>query len=464
MANLPNSNESSPNLNFNRPKPSNIEAEEAVLGAMLLAPQMANQALTALKFDGAFFRPAHQTIFNAMLELDGGKHEAALDPVVLADHLQRNGQLEEVGGREYISNLMDRQVTAANIEHYIDIVRNNAMLRKIINACNDTVDKCYDQNEDVTALMDNVEQKIFEITAMNEKKELQPISKLVLKSIEYLDALTKGSQEILGLKTGFEFDRLITGLKPGDLFVIAARPSVGKTALALNIATNMAAGEQRIPVGFFSIEMPAMQIVLRIICSMSRLGMTQIRKRQYSMAQWNDLIAAAQLLQDITFIIDDTGGIDILELRAKARRMKKKYNIQALFIDYLQLIKVHSTNKNMSRENEVAQISGALKALAKELEIPIIVLAQLNRDADKDETPKLSQLRESGAIEQDADIVAILHRPSKKQEDNQGQDESKPQPVELHIAKNRNGAIGKQMLLFHRGVTRFENATMEDDE
>ncbi len=455
----PNPNEIPSAVSINRPKPSNIEAEEAVLGAMLLAPQMADLAFTALKFDGAFFRPAHQTIFNAMMQLNAGKNEAALDPVVLADHLQRNGQLEEVGGRDYIASLMDRQVTAANIEHYIDIVRQNAILRKIINACNDTIDKCYDQTEDVNALMDNVEQKIFEVTGMNEKKELQPISSLVIDGIKYLDALTKGSQDILGLKTGYEFDRLITGLKAGDLFVLAARPSVGKTAFALNIATNMAVGEQHVPVGFFSVEMPAMQIVLRIICSMSRLGLTEIRKRQYTQTQWGDLMEAAHALQESTIIIDDTGGIDILELRAKARRMKSKYKIQALFIDYLQLIKVHTTNKNISRENEVAQISGSLKALAKELEIPIVVLAQLNRDADKDEPPKLSMLRESGAIEQDADIVAFLHRPGKKSDD-----PTKPQPIELLVAKNRNGATGMQRLLFHGNITRFENAAMTDEE
>jgi len=449
---------------FDKPKPSNIEAEVAVLGAMLLSPEAASIAFSSLKMENAFYRPAHQILFDAMLELSGGKSDAAMDTVVLADHLERKGRLEEVGGREYITQLMDSVPTAAHIEYYVEIVKKTAILRRLIATCSDTIMKCYDGDDDVSSLLDGVEQEFFNISNATQEKDVLTMSSLTNEAINYLELLISGDASVMGLKTGFDFDQMITGLRPGDLFVLAARPSVGKTALALNMASNVALGPQKVPILFFSLEMPALQLVLRILCSITRVSMYDFRAHRVSPAQWSDIGKAADALKASKIFIDDTGAIDILELRAKARRLKNKENIGAIFIDYLQLITTHSKgNSNSSREQDVARISGALKAMAKELNVPVVVLAQLNRAAEQNEKPKLSNLRESGAIEQDADIVAILHRDKTKQTDNK-RDQDQPLPAELIIAKNRNGAIGSKNLLFFDRYTRFENAANVAEE
>ena len=451
-------------FSIDRPKPSNIQAEVAVLGSMLLAPEAVGTALSALRFEGAFFRPAHQTIFNAIMELNSGKNEAAVDIVVLADYLEKAGKLEEIGGRNYLTELMDAVPTAANIEHYVDIVRQNAILRRIIDASSRAIMNCYEPEEDVSSLLDTVQQSIFDIANMNQTKDFVSISTLAYDAIEYLDKLMHSDKAVMGISTGFDMDRMITGLKPGELFVLAARPSIGKTAFALNMVTNIAVGSNAHPVGIFSLEMPALQLVIRMLCSLTRISMSDLRHGSFSTAQWAEVMNAADQLQKAGIFIDDTGAIDILELRAKARRMRAQYNIQAIFIDYLQLIKVHSKS-NASRENEVAMISGALKAMAKELSIPVVVLAQLNRQAEQQgEKPKLSHLRESGAIEQDADIVALLHRDRDKQyEQGEGNDD-KPLKAELIIAKNRNGGTGTNHLLFFPKYTCFVNATANEGD
>ncbi len=450
-------NPAPPLFTIAREKPNNQDAEVAVLGSMLLSPEAASTALSSLKFENAFYRPAHQTIFNAILELNAGKSDAAIDPIVLADFLERQGQLPEVGGRAYLTQLMDRVPTAANIEHYIEIVRQNAVLRRVIATCTDAITRCYDTDDDVSAVLDGVEQDIFEIAHMSESKELETIEQLTSQAVKYLESLIKGDSAVLGLRTGFDFDRMITGLKPGELFVLAARPSIGKTALMLNIATNIALGTEPVPIGIFSLEMPSLQLAIRMLTSLTRISVSDFRNRRVQGAQWTDVMEVAKRLHDSKIIVDDTGAIDILELRAKARRMKSQFGVQAIFIDYLQLIKGH-TKANASRENEVAMISGSLKAMAKELSIPVVVLAQLNRQAEQGEKPKLANLRESGAIEQDADVVAILHRDRDKQYD-QKEDDSKPLPAELIIAKNRNGSCGTVNLNFFPRYTRFENAT-----
>lgn len=450
-------------MGMTRPKPCSMEAEVAVLGSMLIAPEAASLALSALNFDGAFYRGAHQTIFNAMLELNPGKSEAALDPVVLADHLERGGKLDEIGGRAYLSQLMDSVPTAANIEHYVEIVREKAILRKLIDACALSMDKCYDA-DNARNVLDSIGQTIFEITSMNQTKEIMDINHLAYDALEYLNKMMQGDQEILGLRTGYDFDRLITGLKPGELFVLAARPSIGKTALAMNMATNIALSEPPVPVGIFSLEMPARQLVLRFICSLTDISMKDFRKRQLTNEKWLSVMETVNKLSRSTILIDDTGAIDILELRAKARRMKANHDVKVIFIDYLQLIK-GQVRGNASRENEVAMISGSLKAMAKELNIPVVVLAQLNRQAEQQgDVPKLSNLRESGAIEQDADVVALLHRDRKQQYDQKDGDEGKPLPAEVIIAKNRNGGTGTVDLMFFPAYTRFANVANSPDE
>ncbi|MBO7090186.1 MAG: replicative DNA helicase, partial [Victivallales bacterium] len=377
-------------LNLDRPKPHNEEAEIAVLGAMLFSTEAVSSAMGALKLENAFYRPAHQTIFNAMVELTAGKSEVALDPLVVSDHLERSGKLEEVGGRAYIAQLMDSVPTAANIDYYVEIVKQNAILRHIIATCTETIQQCYGAEDDVHALLDGIEQKIFEVTGMNETKDLQSVQPLVREAVDYLEKLIKGNPDILGLRTGFDIDKMITGLKPGEMFVLAARPSIGKTALALNMAANIAMNPSHpAPVGIFSLEMPALSLILRMICSESRVGLAEFRNKTINASRWTDVMRAADSLNKAKIVIDDTGAIDILELRAKARRMKAKHNVEAIFVDYLQLIRAH-TKSNASRENEVSMISGSLKAMAKELNIPVVVLAQLNRQAEQGEKPKLS--------------------------------------------------------------------------
>ena len=401
-------------LNLDRPKPHNEEAEIAVLGAMLFSTEAVSSAIGALKLENAFYRPAHQTIFNAMVELTAGKSEVALDPLVVSDHLERSGKLEEVGGRAYIAQLMDSVPTAANIDYYVEIVKQNAILRHIIATCTETIQRCYATEDDVHALLDGIEQKIFEVTGMNETKDLQSVQPLVREAVDYLEKLINGNPDILGLRTGFDIDKMITGLKPGEMFVLAARPSIGKTALALNMAANIAMNPSHpAAVGIFSLEMPALSLILRMICSESRVGLAEFRNKTINQSRWADVMRAASDLNKAKIVIDDTGAIDILELRAKARRMKAKHNVEAIFVDYLQLIRAH-TKSNASRENEVSMISGSLKAMAKELNIPVVVLAQLNRQAEQGEKPKLSQLRESGAIEQDADVTDHREKPQRR--------------------------------------------------
>jgi replicative DNA helicase len=451
-------------LNLDRPKPHNEDAEKAVLGAMMLAPSAAAAAFSALRFEGAFYRAAHQIIFNAMMELSSGKGDAALDAVVLTDHLQKKARLEEIGGPSYLAMLSDCVPTAANIEYYIEIVKQNAILRRIISNCSEAIMKCYDADDDVKTLLDQIESKIFEITQLNESKDLQLIQPLVVDAVEYLNKLFSGESEVMGLKTGFnQLDRAITGLRPGELFVLAARPSIGKTALALNIAANISLGANPVPVGIFSLEMPAQQLVLRLLSSEAKVGVGRFISKVPPRWVINNIKEAATRLRNSKIVIDDTGAIDILELRAKARRMKSRENVGVIFVDYLQLIRADA-GRNASRENEVSKISGSLKALAKELNIPIVVLSQLNRQAEQGEKPKLSNLRESGAIEQDADVVTLLHRERDKQY-LRDDDNDAGLDAELIIAKNRNGATGTQQLIFFPQYTRFENkAAMSDQD
>ncbi|MFA6931745.1 MAG: replicative DNA helicase, partial [Lentisphaeria bacterium] len=354
-------------LNLDRPKPHNEEAEKAVLGAMMLEPSAAATAISALRFEGAFYRPAHQMIFNAMMEMSAGKGDAGLDVVVLTDHLLKNGRLEEVGGPSYLAMLTDCVPTAANIEYYVEIVKQNAILRRIISNCSEAIMKCYDADDNVKELLDQIEAKIFEVTQMNESKDLQLIQPLVVNAVEYLTKLFSGESEVMGLKTGFnQLDRHITGLRPGELFVLAARPSIGKTALALNMAANIALGSTPVPVGIFSLEMPAQQLVLRLISSEAKVGVGRFISKVPPRWVFSNIKEAATRLRNSKIVIDDTGAIDILELRAKARRMKSRENVGVIFVDYLQLIHT-DVGRNASRENEVSKISGALKALAKEL-------------------------------------------------------------------------------------------------
>lgn len=445
--------------------PHNHEAEMAVLGCLLLDPAASvDGVFLRLPGESAFHRAEHQVIYRAirMLVDEGGRGE--LDLITLADALARAGRLEEAGGRAYLAQIGASVATAANVEQYAEIVRQTAVLRRLIETCQRTADRCFQPVDDVRVLLDEIEREILEVTALHDTAVLRTVSELMMPAVEYLEKLQKGEQDALGLSTGYDdVDRLITGLRPGEMVVVAARPSIGKTALALNMAANIALGTPPRPVGIFSLEMPAHQVVLRLLCSDARIGLSEVREGAMTTARWKELMAASQRLRDAMMVIDDTGGIDILELRNKARRMKRDYNIAVLFIDYLQLIQVSGSNRNANRENEVARISGSIKALAKELDLPIVVLAQLNRQAEQQgQRPRLAHLRESGAIEQDADVVALLHRDRDEQ-----QDRDKAQrgvEAELIVAKNRNGETGLAHLVFRPVYTRFESHSRIADE
>ena len=455
--------------------PHNDEAEMAVLGAVLIDPKSALDVARARlanvgpKVDqagrrNAFYNPAHQIIFDTVARAVDANHERP-DAVTLADLLERQGHLEAVGGRAYLAQVANSVPSAANIEQYAEIVRQNAILRALISAGIDLVDSCFEPVDDARALADRVEQEIMSLNSAEDESGLVPIRDLMPPAIKYIHDLWHAENQAHGLSTGMKnVDRLITGLRPAEMFVLAARPSIGKTALALNMASHMALGENGVPVGIFSLEMPSRLLVIRLICSEARIGLTEIRDGALTDGSWRNIIDAATKIGGSNIVIDDTGGLSILELRHRARQMKREHDIQVLFIDYLQLLTADA-GRNSNRENQVAMMSGSIKALAKELSIPIVVLAQLNRQAEQPgQKPKLGNLRESGAIEQDADVVALLHRNREEQYKQSSDGGRKGVEAELIIAKNRNGETGIAELTFLPAYMRFADRSRVADE
>ncbi|MCF7854721.1 MAG: replicative DNA helicase [Candidatus Pacebacteria bacterium] len=456
-------------LRGDRPLPHNTEAEVAVLGSVLLDPAVAlDAAASALNFSGSFYHPAHQEIFQTLLRLANNSKGArgAIDVVTLSDALEKRQKLEDVGGRAYLTQLLNSVPTAANVEYYVDIVHQNAILRRLIRSSTETLEKCFEPHDSVRTLIDEIESEILTITGLKQGRDMVAVGDMIFGAIEHIEKLHQKDPLIMGLQTGFAgLDDIILGLRAGEMFVLAARPSIGKTALALNMAENIAMRSDGVPVGIFSLEMSTKQLVLRLLCSLARISLADIRDCALSQGRWQEIMRAGDRLRKAPIYIDDTSAnLDIVELRARARRMKREHDIQVLFIDYLQLLKPVNANKNTTRENEVSQISGGIKSLAKELDIPIVVLAQLNRQAEQaGQRPKLSHLRESGAIEQDADVVALLHR-ERDVESSTPIDPRTGMESELVVAKHRNGRTGVASLLFIPAYTRFENRSAIPDE
>lgn len=447
-----------------RPLPRNLEAETAVLGAILLDPQNALEpALRCLRFPNSFFHPPNQIIFNEMIKLNKDRGAGSIDLVTLNDYLEKQGKLEEIGGAAYLRRVMNSLPTAANIEHHVDIVYENAVLRRLIETGSEIVDRCYGQEENVRTLIDHIESEISSVTNLRSGSEAVPLGEQMLDVINYLEKVQNNDPGAMGIQTGYpDLDKLIYGLKPGDMFVLAARPSIGKTALALNIAENIALGSEPSEIGIFSLEMSTKMLSLRFLCSQARVNIADIRENAISRGRWEEICEKAGKLRKAPIFIDDvSAGLDIIELRNRARRMKREHGIKALVIDYLQLMRPSNTNRNSTRENDVSQISGSIKSLANELEIPIMVLAQLNRQAEQvGARPKLAHLRESGAIEQDADVVALLHRDREESINPNSQQVE----AELIVAKHRNGPTGLVPLLWMPNYTRFESRTSIADE
>jgi replicative DNA helicase len=444
---------------LDRLPPHSIEAEQGVLGCVLLAPNE-NLGICIEKFRGGaevFYDLRHRAIYELLVTMFDAKE--AIDLITLPQRLKDANQLETVGGLLYLNSLVDSVPSAANLVYYLDIVREKHVLRRMITVCTGLVGRAYEHQGEVDALVDEIERDVLRISEERVEAESRTIKDLVHGAINTIELFHQRRGVLDGLGTGFpDFDKMTSGLHPGEMIVIAARPSMGKTSLAMNIAEAVAI-DQNVPVGVFSLEMTADSLVLRMLCSRARVNLRNIREGFLAERDFPKLTGAAGKLQGAPLYIDDSSGLSVLQMRARARRMWQQYGIKLFVIDYLQLL--HSTARRAeNRQQEIADISGGIKALAKECGVPVIVLSQLNRELEKDKErkPRLSDLRESGAIEQDADLVALLYKPSTEEKDGPIAVESDAIPVNLLIAKQRNGPTGDVPLTFFKGYTRFETA------
>ena len=445
-----------------RPLPQAIDAEKGLLGSILLSPREVLNDCADQIGDDAFYSPAHGTIFRVLLEMWNANQE--VDVITLTNRLRDLGQLDAVGGPGAVTELYGFVPTAANAPHYLEIVREKWLLRKMIAACTASAARCYEEQADVPQLLDDVESEIFTIGEKRLRKGAPLMRDEVFAALENIEKMYQQRGRISGLATGFTlFDQMTDGLHAGEMIIVAARPSMGKTALAMNIVEHVALDlEEPKPVGVFSLEMSTQQLVQRMLCSRARVNMKKIRSGMLARAEHGKLNDAAAALSESNIFIDDTPGLTILDLRAKARRMRERQRVELIAIDYLQLCRSTSKRGQDNRQIEIAEISAGIKALAKELEIPVIVLAQLNRQPEQrgGGKPRMSDLRESGSLEQDADLVALLVRPEVYEEDEDAKSDLAGK-AELIIAKQRNGPIGEIPLTFIKEYTRFENAAFE---
>ncbi len=427
--------------------PQAIEAEQAVLGAMLLSKDAVDAAIEIVG-ENNFYKAAHRKIFRAMVDMFDRNEPA--DIVTVADELSRRGQLEEVGGRAYLAELTEATPGIANVQHHAKIVLDKSTLQRLIYAASAILSRAYEPNHNVDDLLDLAEQEIFAIKEEKLKGAFTPIGEILTETFHLIENLSKREGFITGLPSGFDdLDRLTSGFQKSDLIVIASRPSVGKTAFSMNIA-EYAAVEKKQPVMIFSLEMSKEQLAQRLLCSRARVSSHHMRNGRLTDDQWRDLSYAAGPLSESPIYIDDSPSLTMLEMRAKARRLKAHHDIALIIVDYLQLIKGPPNVEN--RQQEISYISRSLKALARELKVPVIALSQLSRQVElrgKDARPQLSDLRESGAIEQDADVVIFIHRPR----NDEGQLGSE---AEIIIGKQRNGPTGAVNLAFVRDFARFE--------
>lgn len=447
--------------------PHSPEAEQGVLGCVLLSPnECMGQCIEKFK-DGAevFYDLRHQTIYGTLVQMYDARE--AIDVITLQQQLKNKQLLDEVGGIAYLAALPDTVPSSANLSYYLDIVQEKHLLRRMIQTCTEVVGRVYDFEGEVDALMDEVERDILRISESRVQSQTTTIKELVKEAIKTIEDFHQRQGALTGVGTGFaDLDKMTSGLHGGEMVVIAARPSMGKTSLAMNIAEH-AAIEQRLPVGVFSLEMTSESLVLRMLCSRSRVNLRNVREGFLAERDFPKLTGAAGKLAGAPLFIDDSSALSILQLRAKARRMAQQYGIKLFVIDYLQLL--HSTSRRAeNRQQEIADISSGIKSLAKELNVPVIVLSQLNREIEREKgrPPRLSDLRESGAIEQDADVVGLLYKPKAGGDDEDGGSaaEEDAVPVNLLIAKQRNGPTGDVNLTFLKSYTRFESAAKVADE
>jgi len=442
--------------NLRRVPPQNLEAESSVLGGILLENDAINVVLELLR-TGDFYRESHRKIFRAMIEL--ADRSEPVDIITLSECLKNRGELEAVGGSAYLASLNDFVPTAANISYYARIVREKSILRHLINAATEVATKGYDGTGNVEELLDSAERAIFDITEQRIKGSFVKVGDMMKDSIKMVEKLFERKTMITGVPTGFkDFDTKTAGLQPADLIIVAARPGMGKTAFSLNIASHAAFSGYGVAV--FSLEMAKEQLALRLLCSEARVDNSKVRTGYLSDRDFPKLATAAGRLHDALIFVDDTPAISVSELRAKARRIARdrEKKLGLIIVDYLQLMR--GTGAAQNREQEISEISRSLKALAKELNVPVLAVSQLNRRVEdrNDKTPQLSDLRESGAIEQDADVIAFIYREAAynpKSDDN---------TATITIAKQRNGPTGDLTLTFLREFTRFEDYSGRDEE
>ena len=436
--------------------PQNVEAEQAVLGAMMLDHNAVIVAMEKLT-PNDFYREVHRTIFEAMEHLHHENKE--IDVITLPEELRRMKKLEDVGGIEYILSLPNLVATAANIEYHANIVAEKALARNLITTCTDLTAAAYDGEKEPEALLDDAERKILQLSENKNRGDFSPVGAVVEETLDKITKLYENKAGLTGLPTGFrDLDRMTSGLQPSDLILVAARPSMGKTAFTLNIAQNVGVRQHK-TVAFFSLEMSQEQLVQRILCQISHIDSQKLRTGQInSYEEWTRLTDAGDKLYQAPIYIDDTPGISVAEMRSKARRLKSEHGLDLIVVDYLQLMQGRNAE---SRQQEISEISRSLKALARELKVPLIALSQLSRSVEsrQDKRPMLSDLRESGALEQDADIVSFLYR-----EDYYDKETENQHITEVILAKHRNGPVGSIKLYFKGEYTLFLNldTTHED--
>jgi replicative DNA helicase len=437
---------------FEKGLPSNPEAERSILGAILLDNTVCNQAIELLRRED-FFLDSHRRIYDKMVALT--ERGMPIDLITLTDELRRAAEFEQIGGATYIASLIDGVPRTDTIEHYAKIVKQKAMLRRLITASNQIIARAFDEEDDPDIIIDQAEQMIFQIAEDRVRQGFQYIGDVAQRRLEQIEQMAGRPEMITGVPTGFtDFDQMTSGLQRQDLIIIAARPSMGKTALALNMAQYAAKNGHTI--GIFSLEMSAEQLVSRLLCSEARVDAHRLRTGYLNREEWARLADALRRLTETQIYIDDTAGVGVLEMRAKTRRLKAERGLDMLIIDYLQLMS--GRGRIESRQQEVSQISRDLKGLAKELDVPVIALSQLSRAPEQrsEHKPQLSDLRESGAIEQDADVVSFIFR-----EEVYNQTEENRGKAELIVAKQRNGPTGTVEIAFIKEFTRFENMWIE---
>ena len=429
--------------------PQNLEAEMAVLGAMLLDEQVIPEILEVIN-SHSFYKDEHKLIFESIIVLFDNRTK--VDILTVSEELSRKKNLEHVGGAAYLTTLADFVPTSANAVHYARIVKEKSILRSLLSSASEVAGMVYKGDEDAGVILDRAEKIIFDISDRRTETGYVHIKDIIKDGIELIESLYHKKSHVTGLATGLiDFDRKTAGLQKGDLIIIAGRPSMGKSALAVSIAEH-AAVEEKVPVAIFSLEMSKEQLMQRFLCSQAQVDIHSVRTGFLQPSQWPQLTSAAGKLSEAPIFIDDTPAINIFELRARSRRLKAHHSIGLIVVDYLQLI--HSTARNDSRQQEISDISQSLKALAKEINVPIIAVSQLSRAVESREgnRPKLSDLRESGAIEQDADVVVLLFREEyyKQTDDNRG-------VAEAIIAKQRNGPVGSVTITFLSEYAKFVN-------